>query len=315
MRARFLLSQVVRRCEVCGSEESQFELYCRVQKPLRSGALDQFTVYRCRSCRFVFRHPLESEDAIYSFYNQEYFDGQGMDPGFDKHLKLEDHLVEKNRHLILDIVRKANRSLPLTGNGQTFLDIGCCTGESLVAAQALGYEAHGVELSEEICQFNRANAQLNIFNGTLKEAAYLDNTFDLIICIETLEHIPDPNVFFSELKRILKPGGVAYVETGNVECWKAKHPPKSHGQQWFYYNRLHIYYYSPRTATRMLKKVGLKKLFHEPFVPFSETFRTRAFGKVNRMFGLGYLLSPILYLGMMAKDFLKAQGFAIYVTK
>jgi 2-polyprenyl-3-methyl-5-hydroxy-6-metoxy-1,4-benzoquinol methylase len=40
-----------------------------------------------------------------------------------------------------------------------------------------------------------------------------DNTFDLIICTEVLEHVANPFAAVAEINRILKPGGQAYVTT------------------------------------------------------------------------------------------------------
>ncbi|MBU0651224.1 class I SAM-dependent methyltransferase [bacterium] len=302
----------MRCCEVCGRDEKYFKLHLNAKKNLNEGLSDEFSVVRC-SCGFVFRHPLEDDNEIYSFYNDEYFKGNGYDPGFFKKLEIDTNLVEENKTLIKDISRKLKINF---SEGNKFLDIGCCTGESLIAAEELGFDSYGVEVSKELCDFNNNNRKLKIFNGVLKDANLKDNFFDLIVSVETLEHVPDPNVFFSEISRILKPGGIAYIETGNVNCWKAKHPPKRHGTQWFYFNRLHIFYYSPKSIKKMLKKHGLKKIAIEPFPFFYEVFHTNFFkNRFENIKWLGFFLSPCIYLGMVLKDYFLAQGFACYITK
>lgn len=41
----------------------------------------------------------------------------------------------------------------------------------------------------------------------------LDNSFDTILCYHVLEHIPDDRKAMSELYRVLKPGGICYIQT------------------------------------------------------------------------------------------------------
>lgn len=42
-----------------------------------------------------------------------------------------------------------------------------------------------------------------------------DNSADLCVCDNVLEHLPEPGVFFQEARRVLKPGGVVCVRTPN----------------------------------------------------------------------------------------------------
>lgn len=42
---------------------------------------------------------------------------------------------------------------------------------------------------------------------------FQDNSFSLVLSQEVLEHVPNPRVALSELVRVLKPGGVVYIQT------------------------------------------------------------------------------------------------------
>ncbi len=55
-----------------------------------------------------------------------------------------------------------------------------------------------------------------LVNGDLtKNLPFADNSFDFILCSETLEHLEDPSPVLSELKRILKKGGKALITVPN----------------------------------------------------------------------------------------------------
>jgi ubiquinone/menaquinone biosynthesis C-methylase UbiE len=50
-----------------------------------------------------------------------------------------------------------------------------------------------------------------------------DNTFDVVVCSHVYEHVPDPQRMFSEIHRVLQPGGVCYFSAGNRLMWNEPH--------------------------------------------------------------------------------------------
>jgi ubiquinone/menaquinone biosynthesis C-methylase UbiE len=85
-------------------------------------------------------------------------------------------------------------------NGKT-LDLGCGYGKykEIIKTKAIEY------VSLDKYNINAA-IKADIHNTKLD-----DNSFDTIICTQVFEHIPDPFAAIKEIKRILKPGGVAIV--------------------------------------------------------------------------------------------------------
>jgi SAM-dependent methyltransferase len=51
---------------------------------------------------------------------------------------------------------------------------------------------------------------------------YADDSFDVVICLHVLEHIPDDALAMRELHRVLKPGGVLYIAVPNFGSIEAK---------------------------------------------------------------------------------------------
>jgi ubiquinone/menaquinone biosynthesis C-methylase UbiE len=101
------------------------------------------------------------------------------------------------------------------------LEIGYISGgESLVAFEKLGCEAHGIDyfyggqfegvsLNDFVRKCSKTNAQFHIGDIT-RETFFNENTFDMIFSTQTIEHIGDLKSAFNEMNRILKPGGIMY---------------------------------------------------------------------------------------------------------
>ncbi|MDY9924288.1 class I SAM-dependent methyltransferase [Methanobacterium sp.] len=91
-----------------------------------------------------------------------------------------------------------------------YLDVGCGIGYFPLTMKYLGMEPNGVEPASFDPELsNRYN--LNIFNGTLDQANYEDEYFDVITLNHVLEHVTSPSETMGELNRILKPGGYLII--------------------------------------------------------------------------------------------------------
>lgn len=108
---------------------------------------------------------------------------------------------------------------------QTVLDLGCNIGSveylySLVGGETDGLFVAGIDLSFR--SLRRANAHGLPFAGFCKadgcQLPFASDTFDLVICIEVIEHIADQARVLREIYRVLKPGGTLYLTTPNRKC-------------------------------------------------------------------------------------------------
>lgn len=106
--------------------------------------------------------------------------------------------------------------LPYLRPGRRLLDFGCGPGTiSVGLAEAIAPgEMHGVDMDESQIEWARSVAasrgQENaIFHvGDVTDLEFEDNSFDVAHCRSVLMHVPDTAAVLSEVKRVLKPGGL-----------------------------------------------------------------------------------------------------------
>jgi ubiquinone/menaquinone biosynthesis C-methylase UbiE len=94
--------------------------------------------------------------------------------------------------------------------GAKVLDVGCGQGVGLEVFAAAGLDAIGITLGPDVAAC-RAKG-LNVVEMDLSFLDFEDARFDLVWCRHALEHSVFPFFTLSEMHRVLKPGGVLYVE-------------------------------------------------------------------------------------------------------
>jgi len=142
------------------------------------------------------------------------------------------------------------------------LDVGCSYGAFMVLAQTAGWKTLGVELSESVAKFARKERGLDVFTGTVEQAAYPEGYFDAVTLWDVIEHLDDPVSTMAEIHRIMAPGGILIVFTLNQESllttvgqmlYKLSLNRWTHLMELFY-DIHHNFFFSPRTLTGLLKR-------------------------------------------------------------
>jgi arsenite methyltransferase len=100
--------------------------------------------------------------------------------------------------------------------GERVLDVGCGAGtDSLVAAQMVGPEGSvtGIDMTPEILAKARRAAEelaagnVEFLEGDAERLPFADESFDVVISNGVIDLIPDKDAVFSEIYRVLRPGG------------------------------------------------------------------------------------------------------------
>jgi SAM-dependent methyltransferase len=116
--------------------------------------------------------------------------------------------------------------LPLPAGAQ-ILDAGCGSGRTLQELERYG-EVRGIELNEQAAQIARARDHGEVLLGRLEELPYGGGTFDLVTCLDVIEHTPDDRVTLAELRRVTAPGGWLLVTVPAYQALWSTHDEANH---------------------------------------------------------------------------------------
>ena len=124
------------------------------------------------------------------------------------------------------IVRAELDRLPVPA-GARVLDAGCGSGRTLQELAGYG-EVSGIELDPDAAAFAAAKGDGEVRVGRLEELPWGDGTFDLITCLDVIEHTADDRLTLTELRRVAKPGGWLLVTVPAYQALWSLHDAANH---------------------------------------------------------------------------------------
>jgi SAM-dependent methyltransferase len=99
--------------------------------------------------------------------------------------------------------------------GGRLLDVGCGEGQFLRRASRR-FEAHGVDISVEgVEHARRATGLATVHLASAVELPFADGFFSVVVCLDVVEHLEQPDAALTEFARVLEPGGALVISTPN----------------------------------------------------------------------------------------------------
>jgi len=105
--------------------------------------------------------------------------------------------------------------------GKTVLDVGCGGGILSESMAGLNAKVTGIDLSDKALQVARlhlleSGKQVDYRKIAVEDmAAECPGTFDIVTCLEMLEHVPNPDSVIAACAKLVKPGGWVFLSTLN----------------------------------------------------------------------------------------------------
>ncbi len=113
------------------------------------------------------------------------------------------------------------RYLPKPRSGQRLLDVGCGNGDFLARASEAGWDVVGIDPDPQAVAVARQH-KLDVRVGLIELFEGMSDCFDAITLSHVLEHLHEPQLVMQAVNRLLKPGGVIYIDTPNIESKGAR---------------------------------------------------------------------------------------------
>lgn len=124
------------------------------------------------------------------------------------------------------VIRAELDRLPLPANTRV-LDAGCGSGRTLVELVDYG-QVTGIELDPSAAAHARGRGLGEVAEGRLEELPWADTSFDLIVCLDVIEHTPDDVRALEELRRVCAPGGFLLVTVPALPSLWSVHDEVNH---------------------------------------------------------------------------------------
>ncbi|MBI5201914.1 MAG: class I SAM-dependent methyltransferase [Elusimicrobia bacterium] len=228
-----------RDCEICGGKAAFSAFHA---KGLNEGD-PAFRVIRCPDCGYGWIDPSPADHEIGRWYPKEYYGKENV--RFNKVFELLTRWFRR---------RRASEVARRVAVGRV-LDVGCGRGLILGTLKEMGFESHGVELSEDSAWHakNKMGAIMHV--GPFVETKLEPESFEAIIFWHSLEHFRDPVAALKHAHKLLKKGGLLVVAVPNSDSLQAK----VFRSDWFHLDvPRHYVHFGSRSLELLLDGAGFK---------------------------------------------------------
>ena len=186
-----------------------------------------YRIVKCKACGHIFTSPMPFFKEIYEESSND--------------------LYQKSKKQRVKTFTKIRDLLSRYKKSGKVLDIGCATG-LLLDVFSTSFETYGVEPSE----WSRKRCDQK--HKVVPSLEQLSNKrYDVITLLGVIEHLQHPGLMISTISEMLAEDGFFLIYTGDVEAIL----PKVMGKKWWWYQGMHLHYFSRSTLERMLDRYGI----------------------------------------------------------
>jgi 2-polyprenyl-3-methyl-5-hydroxy-6-metoxy-1,4-benzoquinol methylase len=242
----------------------------------------RWDLHRCRVCRAGFIDPRPAPHALDRAYADGYYTHGDLPPSPDLLDGLRGlRLASRNAYincrygydlapssrlgLLLAYVRprsraaddRAFRHLRRPRVGARLLDVGCGSGGFVARAQALGWEATGIDTDDAAISAGRASG-LAVSTTPLEElAGSMHGAFDAVTMSHVIEHVADPVALLRAARAVMCSSGTLWIVTPNLNS----RGHRRFGDRWMHLDPpRHLVLFGAEALDRALADAGFEVL-------------------------------------------------------
>lgn len=197
----------------------------------------------------MYANPQEHVDA-------EYYSGRDPNEVYEPEANDNRQYYQKQLTQLPDnlrVLRVLNEALPEKGK---LLEIGSFVGIFLDRIRTTGWEVVGLEPYRAAANYARVKFGLEIIDGILPQPRLRDGSFDAVVLLHVMEHMPDPTANVKEIRRLLRRGGVLAVETPRFDSLLFK--VLRHRERSIQNCPGHIFFFTVATLRALLERNGFQ---------------------------------------------------------
>ena len=197
------------RCLICDSRKTKFWFQKKSHDDQKL-----YDIRRCFVCNSAYVEPPPTEEYLHDFYNLEKNSLCGA-------------ISQDNTHEYLATIQQQERDYPNStidahrialfsrkfANGKKFLDVGAGYGFFTKAACDAGFVCTAIEVGKNNCQVFKLLTGLIPINHPFDDefANTHEQSFDVVLLSQVLEHMPNPKVVVDRIFKVLKDEGLCVI--------------------------------------------------------------------------------------------------------